>query len=80
MVAQQPTSYWRDEQWVLGYELFVNTIVYCYLRMLGRQERANKILKAMSRFTITNGMIHRHIDKGLAVKYKPYYALWSYKC
>jgi hypothetical protein len=26
MVAQQPTSDWRDEQWVLGYGLFVNFI------------------------------------------------------
>ena len=25
LVAQQPTSDWRDEQWVIGYGLFVNT-------------------------------------------------------
>jgi hypothetical protein len=25
LVTQQPTSDWRDEQWVLGYGLFVNT-------------------------------------------------------
>jgi hypothetical protein len=31
LVAQQPTSDWRDEQWVLGYGLFVNTLVYSYL-------------------------------------------------
>ena len=28
MVAQLPTSDWRDEQWVLGYGLYVNTLVY----------------------------------------------------
>jgi len=79
MVAQQPTSDWRDEQWVLGYGLFVNTIVYSYLRLLGRQERANQVQKEMSRFTITGGTIHRHVHEGLAVKHKPYYAMWSYK-
>ena len=27
LVGQLPTSDWRDEQWVVGYGLFVNTIV-----------------------------------------------------
>ena len=26
LIAQQPTSDWRDEQWVTGYGLFVNTL------------------------------------------------------
>src|ERR1700761_3085573 len=34
MVAQQPTSDWRDEQWVIGYGLFINTVTYSYLRLL----------------------------------------------
>jgi hypothetical protein len=38
LVAQQPTSDWRDEQWVTGYGLFVNTLVYSYLRLLGKYE------------------------------------------
>lgn len=33
MVTQDPTSDWRDEQWVLGYGLYVNTLVYIYLRL-----------------------------------------------
>ena len=33
----------------------------------------------MSRFTITGGTKHHHVHEGLVVKYKPYYALWSYK-
>ena len=41
MVAQQPTSDWRDEQWVLGYGLYVNTLVYSYLRLFG-QRRAGR--------------------------------------
>lgn len=79
MIAQQPTSDWRDEQWVLGYGLFVNTLVYSYLRILGENDRAAKILKEMKRFTITQENIHNHVHEGLLMKNKPYYALWSYK-
>jgi len=79
LVAQQPTSDWRDEQWVTGYGLFVNTIVYSYLRLLGRNERAESVHREMSRFTITGGTIHHHVHEGLVVKHKPYYAFWSYK-
>ena len=79
LVAQQPTSDWRDEQWVTGYGLFVNTLVYSYLRILGKHERADMVRSEMSRFTITGGKLHRHVHEGLVVKYKPYYAFWSYK-
>jgi hypothetical protein len=79
LVAQQPTSDWRDEQWVTGYGLFVNTIVYSYLRLLGRHERAESVHREMSKFTITGGTIHHHVHEGLVVKHKPYYAFWSYK-
>lgn len=79
LVAQQPTSDWRDEQWVLGYGLFVNTVVYNYLRLLGLTERAERVKSELSQFTITGGLIHRHVHEGLVVKYKPYYAMWSYK-
>lgn len=78
MVAQQPTSDWRDEQWVLGYGLFVNTVVYSYLRLLGQDERADQMCKEMKRFTIEDYIpFHKH--EGLKVKSKPYYAFWSYK-
>lgn len=79
LVAQQPTSDWRDEKWVLGYGLFVNTLVYTYLRLLGLHERADQVRHEMSRFTITGGVQHHHVHEGLVVKHKPYYALWSYK-
>ena len=79
MVAQQPTSDWRDEQWVLGYGLYVNTLAYTYLRLLGKNERAEQMAREMKRFTITGGFIHRHVHEGLVVKNKPYYAFWSYK-
>jgi len=79
LVAQQPTSDWRDEQWVLGYGLFVNTVVYSYLKIFGLNERAEKMRHDMGRFTITAGETHNHVHEGLVVKHKPYYALWSYK-
>jgi hypothetical protein len=79
LVAQQPTSDWRDEQWVTGYGLYVNTLVYCYLRLLGKHERADNMRKDMGRFTITGGTMHHHVHEGLVVKHKPYYAFWSYK-
>jgi len=79
LVAQQPTTDWRDEQWVLGYGLFVNTLVYSYLRLFGLHERAEKVQHEMSKFTITEGIMHRHVHEGLLVKHKPYYAFWSYK-
>jgi Glycogen debranching enzyme len=79
MIAQQPTSDWRDEQWVTGYGLFVNTIAYSYLRLLGNNDKADRMYNEMSRFTITGGIIHGPVHEGLVVKHKPYYAFWSYK-
>jgi hypothetical protein len=79
LVAQQPTSDWRDEQWALGYGLYVNTLVYSYLRLLNHHERADNLRKEMVRFTISGGQMHHHVHEGLVVKHKPYYAFWSYK-
>ncbi|MFA6187109.1 MAG: glycoside hydrolase 100 family protein [Phycisphaerae bacterium] len=79
IVAQLPTSDWRDEQWVLGYGLYVNTIVYSYLRLFGLDEKANRVRDEMGRFAITGQSQHRHVHEGLVLKRKPYYAFWSYK-
>jgi len=79
IVVQAPTSDWRDEQWVLGYGLFVNTVVYTYLRLFGQNERALKLREAMGRFTVKGDKQNRHVHEGLVLRYKPYYALWSYK-
>lgn len=79
IVAQLPTSDWRDEQWVLGYGLFVNTIVYSYLRLLDRHSSANRVKDEMERFVVTDEYQHRHVHEGLVLPKKPYYALWSYK-
>jgi len=79
VVAQLPTSDWRDEQWVFGYGLYVNTLVYVYLRLLGKDERASSLREMMGRFTIKADRQQRHVHEGLVLKHKPYYALYSYK-
>jgi len=33
----------------------------------------------MNRFTVTGGVLHKHVHEGMVVKHKPYYAFWSYK-
>jgi hypothetical protein len=84
LIAQQPTSDWRDEQWVLGYGLYVNTIVYIDLCLFGQRERAAEAKEAMDRFTIRPlpGALqtqNRHVYEGLVLHRKPYYAMWAYK-
>ena len=79
VVAQLPTSDWRDEQWVLGYGLYVNTIVYTYLRLLGQHDKAARVKDSMERFAVKSDRQHRHVHEGLVLRYKPYYAMWSYK-
>ncbi len=80
LVAQMPTSDWRDEQWVLGYGLFVNTIVYTYLKLFGLDERARLLGKKLNaRLSIKDEDGKHYTDGALSIKFKPYYALWSYK-
>lgn len=79
LVAQQPTSDWRDEQWVIGYGLYVNTIVYSYLRLLGDHDRANKMRKEIKNFTNSGTSEPAPKMEGFTIKQQPYYAFWTYK-
>ena len=79
MVAQQPTSDWRDEQWVMGFGLYVNAIVFAYLPLFGRHEQAGMLREMMGRFVIQEDAPPRRLREGLAVPHRPYYAMWSYK-
>jgi hypothetical protein len=54
-------------------------LVYSYLRLFEKHERAEFLRHEMDRFTITSGVMHYHVHEGLVVKHKPYYALWSFK-
>ena len=79
VVAQQPTSDWRDEQWVLGYGLYVNALVYTYLRLYGLNAEAEGLAEILDRLDVRGGGAARHVHEGLVVADKPYYALWAYK-
>ena len=79
MVAQQPTSDWRDEQWVMGFGLYVNAIVFGYLQLFDRGEQGDLLRELMGRFVIQEDAAPRHVREGLAVRHQPYYAMWSYK-
>ena len=79
LVAQQPTSDWRDEQWVLGYGLYVNSLVYSYLRLMGYHERAKHMIEEMGKFFINQNMNVTQLGKGTIDSNKPYLALWTYK-
>jgi hypothetical protein len=79
IVQQLPTSDWRDEQWILGHGLYVNTILYSYLRLFGDHQRADRLEHEMDRFTVQGEAQHRHVHEGLVLPGKPYFAAWSYK-
>ena len=79
LVAQQPTSDWRDEQWVLGYGLYVNALVYTYLRLYGRNDQAHTLKKMIHKQDVRKSTPGRLVHEGLTIPGKPYYALWSYK-
>jgi Alkaline and neutral invertase len=79
MVSHLPTSDWRDEQWVTGYGLYVNTLVYAYLVLYGELESASQLRGLMNRLEIQGEAKNPHEHEGLVVPSKPYYALYSYK-
>ena len=79
LVAQQPTSDWRDEQWVLGYGLYVNTLAYTALRLHRRHEQAQALRRLINQRTIHGTRRRPGQHEGLSVGAKPYYALWAYK-
>ncbi len=69
LVGQQPTSDWRDEQWVLGQGLYVNALVHGYLKTLGLGERAEALRSAAN----------RDDGRGFVCQGQPTYAIWFYK-
>jgi len=79
LVGQLPTSDWRDEQWVLGYGLYVNTLVYTYLRLFGHNKRADLLRAEINKPVITGGHIPPKVREGLWLADRPHLALWSYK-
>ena len=72
LVAQLPTTDWRDEHWVSGYGLYVNALVHAYLPMYGLHEEAALLAQAINR-PVT------HAQGGLALPNSPHYATGSFK-
>jgi len=79
MVAQLPTSDWRDEQYVMGYGLYVNMLVYAYLRLYGEHESADLLRTLMTRLEVHGDEKNRYEQEALVEPSTPYYALYSYK-
>jgi hypothetical protein len=77
LVAQQPTSDWRDEHWVLGHGLFVNALVYGFLKVLGQRERAEALQGALN--GPDDSIAPGQSEEGLSVRGRPTFAMWSYK-
>ncbi len=79
MVDQQPTTDWRDEQWVPGYGLYVNTIVYACLRLHRQHRKANLLQQLIDHPDLRGSKRQRYVHEGFVIPGKPYYALWSFK-
>lgn len=79
LIAQQPTSDWRDEQWVLGFGLFVNVLTYSGFKFLKKEAQAKNLGDAIGQLTYASDASHSCPHEGLAISDQPYYALWSYK-
>jgi hypothetical protein len=79
IVGQLPTSDWRDEHWVVGYGLYVNSLVHTYLRLYRRDEEAEKLSSLMNRLDVRRDVGNHHIHEGLVVPSKPYFAMYAYK-
>lgn len=78
LVAQQPTSDWRDEQWVPGHALYANALIHSSLVLFGRGERAETLKREMNS-PVGGAERPRHSHEGLTLPGQPYLALWSYK-
>jgi hypothetical protein len=78
IVTQEPTSDWRDEQWVEGHGLFVNALLYAALKLRGDDTRLAELSHYSSRFDVKR-VDQDHVHTRLVSLDAPYYALWSYK-
>ncbi|MES1176567.1 MAG: glycoside hydrolase 100 family protein [Myxococcales bacterium] len=78
IVTQEPTSDWRDEQWVEGSGLFVNALWYTALKLRGDHERVAEMGRHLSRLDVKR-VDQDYVHERLVSLDAPYYALWSYK-
>jgi hypothetical protein len=79
MVGQLPTSDWRDEQYVMGYGLYVNMLVYAYLRLYGEHQSAKQLQGLMGRLELHRDQSKGYEQEALVEPAAFYYAIYSYK-
>ena len=79
MVAQLPTTDWRDEHWVYGYGLYVNALVHAYLPMYGLHGEAAELKRSLNRRVHSDGPHPEPERVGLAVPDRPHYAAGAFK-
>ncbi len=79
MVAQLPTTDWRDEHWVYGYGLYVNALVHAYLPLYGLHEEAEQLRVAVNRPASSEIQQGPHEHEGLAMADSAHYATGSFK-
>lgn len=78
LVYQSKANDWRDEQWFYGTCIFVNTIVYSYLKIFDQSERAELIRKLINCPVIGNEK-SPCIHSGLLTTHKNFYAICVFK-
>lgn len=78
LVTQQPTSDWRDEQWVEGSGLFVNALLYTALKLRGDHARVAELSQHLPRLDVKR-TDQEYVHERLVSVDAPYCALWSYK-
>jgi len=79
MVAQLPTTDWRDEHWVYGYGLYVNALVHAYLPLYGLHDEAAELKRAVNRRVHTDAPLPEPERVGLAIPDSPHYAAGAFK-
>jgi hypothetical protein len=78
IVTQEPTSDWRDEQWVEGSGLFVNALLYCHLKLAKDEQRLRTLNYYLPRLDVRR-LDQSYVHERLVSKDAPYFALWAYK-
>ena len=78
IVTQEPTSDWRDEQWVEGSGLFVNALLYCHLSQRPDVARLATLRRHLPRLDVKRTH-QEYVHDRLVGTDSPYYALWAYK-
>jgi hypothetical protein len=79
MLYQSPDDRVMVAQYVIGYGLYVNMLVYACLRLYGDHESAEQMRGLMSRLEVNGQQKKSYEQEALVEPTAPYYGLYSYK-